>query len=109
MAFADQSTYFGTGDSSILGRFNERDTGNLFEFSKNPELVLAPPAHGGRNMEFPHLVWVTTPVPGIDCGYRRARVGKTVVHIITDEIENGRWVVEKWYIKQNSHNLYKNG
>ena len=109
MAFADSTTYFDIGEGSILGRFNEQDTGNMFEFSKNPELVLAPPAHGGRNREFPHLVWVTTPVPGIDCGYRKACVGKTVVHIITDEDEDGRVVVEKWHIKQNSLNLYKNG
>lgn len=35
MAFADSSTYFVTGDSSILGSFEECDCGNYFEFSEN--------------------------------------------------------------------------
>ncbi len=98
MAFADPSVYFGTGDGSILGSFFEKEHGHLFEFSKNPELILAPPAHGGRNMDFPHLVWVGDGTP------RHAKVGKTVVHIITNETENG-WVVEKWQIK--GHRLYR--
>jgi hypothetical protein len=106
MAFADQNTYFGVGDGSILGRFNERDTGNLFEFSKNP-------AHGvfanpqGTD-EFPHLVWVSdNPVNGWP--YRYARVLKTRAHVVVDEDEFGNPVVETWHFKQNSHNLYKNG
>jgi hypothetical protein len=87
----------------MLGSFYEKDTGNFFEFSSNPELTLSPPAHGGRNMEFPHLVWVTTPWK-MDCGYRKAWVGKTVVHIITDE-RDGKNVVEKWHIKK--YKLYE--
>ena len=97
MAFAPLSTY-PDGDDSILGGFREKEFDNFFEFSANPELTLAPPAYGGRNTEFPHLVWVTTPVEGIDCGYRKAKVMKTVVHIIVDEDENGL-VIEKWDIK----------
>ena len=31
MAFAESSTYFNVGDGSIIGRFNEKDYGNLFE------------------------------------------------------------------------------
>ena len=85
-----------------IGVFTERDTGNYFEFSHNHDhMVLAPPAHGGRNMEFPHRVWVGGEgVCGMR-GYRYARVLKTVVHIITDEDEYGRAVVEKWYIKNH--------
>lgn len=70
----------------------------IFEYSHNPELILAPPAHGGRNIEFPHRVWVTTPREGIDQGWRYACVKGTVVHIITDEFDD-RFVVEKWSIK----------
>lgn len=100
MAFADSSTYFDNGgDGSILGMFEEKTSGNLFEFSKNPEITLSPLATGGKNVEFPHLVWVSTPVPGIDCGYRKALVMKTVAHVIVDEDKNGWWVVEKWDIK----------
>lgn len=104
MAFADRSVYKDVGDGSILGGFYEKEYGNFFEFSSNPEITLAPPAHGGKNMNFPHRVWVTTPTPGIDSGWRYAKVGKTVVHIITDEDENGWAVVEKWDIK--GHRLY---
>jgi len=95
MAFADRTTYYDVGDGSILGSFVEKDTGNFFEFSQNPELILAPPAHGGRNVEYPHLVWVGG-VVGRKTRY--ARVLKNVVHIITDETDDG-WVVEKWNTK----------
>jgi hypothetical protein len=94
MAFAPTTTFFDIGDGSIRGCFEEKDYGRFFEYSQNDELVLAPPAHGGKNMEFPHKVWVG------DGSYRHARVGKTVVHIITDETDIG-WVVEKWYIKNH--------
>ena len=33
MAFAPSSTYFDSGDGSILGMFVEKDHGNLFEYS----------------------------------------------------------------------------
>ena len=39
MAFADTSVYKDVGDGSILGRFNEVDTGNLFEYSVNNDNV----------------------------------------------------------------------
>jgi len=81
----------------ILGSFVEKEYGKTFEFSENPDVTLSPPAHGGKNMLFPHLVWVTT--PGLDYGYRVACVKKSVVYIITEELEDDRWVVEKWDIK----------
>ena len=84
-----------------IGQFVEKDTGNYFEYSLNDEMVLAPPAHGGRNMVFPHKVWVGGEgVCGMQ-GWRHAKVGKTVVHIITDEDDRGWAVVEKWYLKKN--------
>ena len=84
-----------------IGCFVEQDTGNYFEFSMNPDdTVLAPPAHGGRNMEYPHIVWVGGEgVCGMR-GYRYAKVMKNVVHIITDEDDRGWAVVEKWNIKK---------
>jgi hypothetical protein len=84
-----------------IGQFVEKDTGNYFEYSLNDEMVLAPPAHGGRNMEFPHKVWVGGEGVCGMTGWRHAKVGKTVVHIITDEDDYGRAVVEKWYLKSN--------
>ena len=103
MAFADPSTYSGNnGDGSILGRFVEKEYGHIFEFSKNPDLTLFPKAHGGKNVEYPHLVWVGG--KGSGRPHRWARVGKTVVHIVTDETTEG-YVIEKWNIKE--HCLYK--
>ena len=95
MAFADRTSYYDVGDGSILGSFIEKDHGHFFEFSQNPEPILAPPAHGGRNVEYNHLVWVGDV---IGRRTRYARVLKNVVHIITDENEFG-WVIEKWSIK----------
>jgi len=108
MAFADTSTYFECGDGSILGRFDEKDTGKLFEFSKNP----ASGQFSWPNTfddEFPHLVWVSDKSPsdgwnGWACRY--AKVLKTVAYVVTDEAEDGSPVVEKWYIKPGSHKLY---
>lgn len=94
MAFAPTTTHRDVDDGYILGYFEEKENGHSFEYSQNNELVLAPPAHGGKNMEFLHKVWVG------DGSYRYARVGKTVLHIITDETNIG-WVVEKWYIKNH--------
>ena len=91
---------FYTHTKNPIGSFVEKDTGNHFEYSLNEgEMVLSPPAHGGRNMEFPHKVWVGSEGVCGDRGYRYAKVGKTVVHIITNEDEFGRSVVEKWHIK----------
>lgn len=92
MAFADSSTYFNTGDSSIIGMFTEKEVGNYFEYSHNNDGVME---------DYPHLVWVTNPIEGIDQGYRYARVLKTVAYIVVDEDDYGRPVVEKWYIKDN--------
>src|SRR6056300_570146 len=94
---------FHTYTQDPVGQFVERDTGNYFEYSLNPaDTVLAPPAHGGRNMEYPHIVWVGGEgVCGMR-GYRYAKVLKNVVHIITNEDDYGRAVVEKWHIKNHS-------
>ena len=94
MAFAPISTH-SDHDSTLLGEFVEKDYGNLFQFSANDDgMILAPPAQGGRNMEYPHKIWV-----GPLGEYRYAKVGKTVAHVITDEGDGG-WVVEKWNIKK---------
>ena len=94
MAFAPETVSFDRGDSSILGCFNEKDTGNYFEFSKNTD------AFDWEGAQYPHKVWVTTPRPGMDSGYRYARVMKTVAHIVCDEDDDGGAVIEKWNIKQ---------
>ena len=97
MAFAAETTYFDKGDSSIIGSFFEKDHGHLFEFSENRE---------EWNTDYPHKVWVTTPWH-MDCGWRFAKVLKTVAYVLTND-EDGNDVVEKWDIK-NQKEYPRNG
>lgn len=83
-------------DEPIVGYFTEKDFGKEFDYSLNDELILAPPAHGGKNVVFPHKVFV-----GPLNEWRYARVLGNVVHIITDELPNGNWCVQKWEIKNH--------
>ena len=92
MAFADSSTYKGLGDSSILGIFIEAECGNYFEYSENNDDMYT---------EYPHKIWVTTPRPGIDSGFRYGRVLKTRCKILLDEDQE-----ETWHFKQNSLSQY---
>lgn len=101
MSFAPRTTNFDTGDGSILGCFDEKDHGNLFEFSENrddlAELL-------NINLEeFPHKVWVGRNLTG-QYDFRYARVLKTVAYIAVDEDRFGNAIVEKWHIK--NHTLY---
>lgn len=92
MAFAPSSVYNNVGDGTILGGFNEADTGNFFEFSENIDDLYS---------EYPHKVWVTDAKTNIDHGFRYARVMKTRVKILVDED-----IEETWHFKQNSLNRY---
>jgi len=93
MAFADKSVYDDEGDGSIIGCFREKTYGNFFEFSDNEDMG------EWAGYAYPHKVWVTTPTPGGDCGYRYARVLKTIAYVVTDEDGFGEPVEEKWDIK----------
>ena len=83
----------------VVGSFVESDHGKFFEYSSNPDKVLMPKAHGGKNVVFPHLVYV-----GPLMETRMALVLSKVVHIVTDETADG-FVVEKWDIVR--HRKYK--
>ena len=102
MAFAPSHTYYDQ-DATIQGSFTEKEYGNMFEFSMNDEFVSFIHSRNGKDTEYPHKVWVTTPREGIDSGYRMALVLKTVAYIVVDEDENGP-VIEKWDIKE--HRIY---
>lgn len=78
-----------------LGSFKEKDHGKHFEYSANPDLILSPKAHGGKNVKFPHVLHVG---PNGD-QTRYALVLGNVAHVIVDETDDGDWVVEKWSIK----------
>ena len=92
MAFAPLSTYHDCGDGSCLGRFREQDTGNLFEYSEN---------NTGQFPEWPHLVWVSEPQPGVEQGFRYARVMKTRALLWVDED-----CTTKWFFRSGSHREY---
>ena len=108
MAFAPSSTYFRTGDSSIIGRFEEKDNGHLFEYSENCDDEGWGADH---KSELPHKIWVTTPLFSeqghcLDSGFRYGRVLKTVAYLAYDEDENGNPIYEKWQLKQRTHFEY---
>ena len=81
-----------------VGAFQEKDTGNWFEFSINNDAL------NNLNEDFPHKVWTGGEGVCGDQGYRYANVMKTRVVLCVDEDEFGLPVTEKWYTKK--HNLY---
>lgn len=89
--------YAPLGINIVVGSFVEKEHGKTFEYIENPEFVLHVPAHGGKNIQFPHLIFVGPPG---STETRRAIVLQTCVHVVTDETEFG-FVVEKWYIKNH--------
>lgn len=74
------------------GSFTESSFKNHFEFDTNSD-----------REDYPFRVWVTSPVKGIDSGWRYAKILKTVAYIVVDEDDSGD-VVEKWAI--NSLRFY---
>ena len=108
MAFAPSSTYFNTGDGSVLGRFEEKDNGHLFEYSENRD---EDGWGADRKADLPHKIWVTTPKFSnnghcLDSGFRYGKVLKTVAYVAVDEDEFGNAVFEKWFLKQKTHCQY---
>ncbi len=92
MAFAPQSNDRLTDATGtqvlprVLGQFDEKVTGNYFDFSER----LADDVWFAA--EFPHRIY-------LDRGQTRiARVLRTVVYVVVDEDETGL-VVEKWSLK----------
>jgi len=77
-----------THTQNPVGAFQEKDTGNWFEFSHNDD------PYNGFNEDFPHKIWVGD-------GYRYGNVMKTRVVICVDEDEFGLPVTEKWYTKKH--------
>ena len=87
-----------THTKNPVGAFQERDTGNWFEFSINNDAL------NNLNEDFPHKVW--TGGEGIcgDRGYRFPYVTRTREVVCVDEDEFGLPVTEKWYTKK--HRVY---
>lgn len=91
--------YAPIGVDRVVGSFVEVDYGKTFEYTDNPEKVYHVAAHGGKTVQFPHLIYV-----GPLQETRMALVLKTVAHVVTDEFEsNGTtfFTIEKWNIKKH--------
>ena len=86
---------FYTHTKDPIGAFQEKDTGNWFEFSENTDPLTS------FNEDFPHKVWTGGEGVCGDQGYRYAHVMKTRVIVCVDEDEFGLPVKEKWYTKQH--------
>ena len=86
--------YF-THTKNPVGAFQEKDTGNWFEFSINNDAL------NNINEDFPHKVWTGGAGVCGDQGYRYANVMKTRVVVCVDEDEFGLPVTEKWYTKKH--------
>ena len=88
---------FAPYDVKTLGCFVEKSHGKLFEYALNDEVILSVLAHGGKNVRFPHKIFV-----GPNADQRYAFVKGTVAHVIVDETDFG-WIVEKWDIKNHKN------
>lgn len=80
--------------------FKHADTGVFFDYhDARSDAILAPPPHGGRNVVYPHKVYLNNEVHGQ--GWRHALVKGGVAYVITDERESDgmTWLVaERWSI-----------
>jgi len=78
------------GLTLILGRFDEREHGKVFEYAIRPDTGndFAP--------DCPHIVFV-----GGLGETRFARVLKTVAWVAVDETDTGEAIYERWNIKQH--------
>lgn len=86
-------TYY-THTKDPIGCFTEKDVGNYFEYSNNPDRK-----EGCEDWCcFPHLVWVVTLLVVVGV-YRYATVKKTVAYIVVNEDEYLP-VIEKSYQKK---------
>ena len=94
MSFAPSSVYPITNG----GGFREKECGNFFEYTADSD-----------NSEFPHRIWVAHEsliIRGLEQGWRYGLVKKTVAYLVVDEDEYGKFVIEKWSIK--NHRTYSN-
>jgi hypothetical protein len=86
--------------NELSGCFTEKEHGRPFEYKRNPEMVFHPPAYGGRVVSYPHLVFVGPQGDQV----RMALIKKTVAYVVVDVNAQGRYVIEKWAIK--NHRIY---
>jgi hypothetical protein len=93
--------YASASVQKIAGYFTEKDYGKVFEYVDvdKDDFFLAPLAHGGKNVRYPHKIFV-----GPLGETRYAFVKGSVAHVVIDETAvdgSSVYVVEKWNIKKN--------
>jgi hypothetical protein len=93
--------YASASVQKIAGYFTEKDYGKVFEYVDvdKDDFFLAPLAHGGKNVRYPHKIFV-----GPLGETRYAFVKGAVAHVVIDETAvdgSPMYVVEKWNIKKN--------
>lgn len=83
-----------------IGEFVEDSHGRTFQYVALDEMALFPLAHGGKNVRYPHKLYVG------ERDWRYAYVKGKVAHVVVDETELG-WKVERWVIRK--HRVYAKG
>ena len=69
-----------------MSSFKHADTGVYFDYGDaGTDTILAPPAHGGRSVTYPHKVYLNNEVHGQ--GWRHALVKRGVAYVVVDERE----------------------
>lgn len=86
-----------------MSSFKHADTGVYFDYGDaGTDTILAPPPHGGRNVTYPHKVYLNNEVHGQ--GWRHALVKRGVAYVVVDERESDgvSWnVIERWPISNH--------
>ena len=86
-----------------MSNFKHAETGVFFDYGDaDRDAILAPPPHGGRNVIYPHKVYLNSEVHGQ--GWRHALVKGGVAYVIIDERESDgvSWLVsQRWPIKSH--------
>lgn len=72
-----------------IGEFTEKTYGRVFTYEHNTDW------HWLEIAEFPHIIHMG------DGSTRYANVLKTMVRVVTDELDDGSPLVESWFIKKH--------
>jgi hypothetical protein len=89
---------FAPRQREVIGEFVEKSEGHWFQYTEMDEVVLHPDLKTGRNVVYPHKLWVTHVQPPYEQGWRRALVKGTVAYVVVDETDEG-FIIEKWNLK----------
>ena len=89
---------FAPRQKEVIGEFVEKGEANWFQYTEMDEIVLHPDLKTGRNVVYPHKLWVTHVQAPYEQGWRQALVKGTVAYVVVDETDDS-FIIEKWNIK----------